>query len=247
MDYSRHYNLLIDRARNRLPEDGVYYEKHHIVPRSIGGSDYYYNCILLTPEEHLVAHLLLVKIHPSEGSLVRAAHMMLNRSNKIFGWLRRRHAILESERRTGSTLTETHKRKIGKSVSGHKNGMFGKKHSDETRERMRQSNKSRDPAVRLQIGQSRRGKLHTEETKNKMKLGHYYRWVIDPLVYLDEQRRRASNPKKEKDGYSKPKSAEHAASISHAALQRPRVVCDICGRLITKANFDRHRKSHITL
>jgi hypothetical protein len=60
------------------------------------------NLVKLTPEEHYVAHQLLVKIHPGNHSLAKAAAMMtVNRTtNKIYGWVRRRFAesMKESQR-----------------------------------------------------------------------------------------------------------------------------------------------------
>jgi hypothetical protein len=53
---------LIDKAKCRLCPDG-YVEKHHILPRSLGGSDDSSNLVTLTSREHFVAHMLLAKIH----------------------------------------------------------------------------------------------------------------------------------------------------------------------------------------
>jgi hypothetical protein len=57
----------------------------------------------LTPEEHYLAHQLLVKIYPKNRSLINAAVMMIaNRpSNKLYGWLRRKFAENQSESQTG--------------------------------------------------------------------------------------------------------------------------------------------------
>lgn len=38
MNYSDHYDRLIIRGQNRTPQDG-YFEKHHVVPRCLGGDD----------------------------------------------------------------------------------------------------------------------------------------------------------------------------------------------------------------
>lgn len=48
--------------RSRKVTANVPYEKHHIVPKSLGGSDSEDNIVTLTPREHYFAHLLLVKI-----------------------------------------------------------------------------------------------------------------------------------------------------------------------------------------
>ena len=102
MDYHKIYNSLILRAKNRSLE--IYTESHHVVPRCMGGSDHPDNLVDLTPEEHYVAHQLLVKIYPSEKKLIKAAQMMIpNRpTNKLYGWLRRRFSEVQSESQKGS-------------------------------------------------------------------------------------------------------------------------------------------------
>ena len=76
MNYEIIYNNLMNKGRNRNVEDGVYYETHHVIPRCLGGSDNNENLVKLTPEEHYLAHLLLVKIHPGNIKLIYAANMM---------------------------------------------------------------------------------------------------------------------------------------------------------------------------
>lgn len=84
-----------------------YTETHHIIPKCLGGSDDNYNLVKLSPEEHYLAHLLLTKIHPENMQLVHAAVMMtvssgnLRRNNKLYGWLRRRHAEIMKVCQTG--------------------------------------------------------------------------------------------------------------------------------------------------
>lgn len=62
MDYQRQYSLLIE-SRKQNPTESDYCEKHHILPRSLGGSDIPENIIQLTAREHYMAHRLLAKIH----------------------------------------------------------------------------------------------------------------------------------------------------------------------------------------
>jgi len=114
MNYKRHYNLLIEKAKQRTTD--LYTERHHIVPRCLGGTDDKDNLVALTPEEHYVAHQLLVKMHPENKSLVYAAIMMIPassshtyRSNKMYGWLRRKY------------------RSVCKQRVGDKNGSFGRR------------------------------------------------------------------------------------------------------------------------
>lgn len=96
MDYQKIYNTLVRRGQNRILEG--YSEKHHIVPRCMGGTDEATNLVSLTPEEHYLCHLLLVKIYPNNIKLVKAAMFMVSankdqqRNNKLYGWLKRQYS-----------------------------------------------------------------------------------------------------------------------------------------------------------
>lgn len=101
MNYQKIYNLLIERAKNRCI-DG-YFERHHIVPKCMGGNDAEENLVKLTPEEHYIAHQLLVKIFPTNYALAKAAAMMVSNrpTNKMYGWVRRRFSIAKSIEQSG--------------------------------------------------------------------------------------------------------------------------------------------------
>ena len=59
MNYKKIYDKIVEnRKLNPIPK-GVYTEVHHIIPRSIGGSDEKSNLIRLSAREHFVCHLLL--------------------------------------------------------------------------------------------------------------------------------------------------------------------------------------------
>lgn len=120
MDYQRIYNELIQRSQQRETEGFV--ERHHIVPKCLGGSDEIENIVRLTPEEHYVAHQLLVKIYPSHQGLAFAAHMMgtTRKGNKTYGWLRRKvaQAMSENNHWQGRKHKEITKAKISASNTG---------------------------------------------------------------------------------------------------------------------------------
>lgn len=96
MDYQKIYDNIVRRGQNRILEG--YSEKHHIVPRCMGGTDEAINLVSLTPEEHYLCHLLLVKIHPNNIRSVKAAMFMVSsnknqqRNNKAYGWLKRQYS-----------------------------------------------------------------------------------------------------------------------------------------------------------
>jgi hypothetical protein len=60
--YTRLYFLIIEKARMRILPVGEYRERHHIIPRSLGGDDSRNNLVELTAKEHLICHKLLVKM-----------------------------------------------------------------------------------------------------------------------------------------------------------------------------------------
>lgn len=123
---------MIFRAKERLPLN-VRYERHHVVPKCMGGDSSSSNLVILTPEEHYVAHKLLAKMYPKQRSLVIAAILMSSRcsGNKANGWLRKRaaegmigkrfflgkshganaRAKLSAARR-GKALSEEHRKKL---------------------------------------------------------------------------------------------------------------------------------------
>lgn len=78
----------------------------------MGGSDDADNLVALTPEEHYLAHLLLVKMYPDNRSLVYAANKMTvgsryaKRSNKRYGWLKRRYSEVRKKDSIGSGNTQ---------------------------------------------------------------------------------------------------------------------------------------------
>lgn len=120
MNYENQYKLLIEKRINNPLKVG-YGEMHHILPKSLGGSDKKDNLVFLTAREHFVAHLLLVKIYQnnksSHSKMVKAFHMMCC-------------VISSSQSRTFNSywyekLRLQHKNSMSESQSGSKNSQFG--------------------------------------------------------------------------------------------------------------------------
>jgi hypothetical protein len=76
MNYQRIYDNLVS-YRQSNPASG-YTEQHHILMRSMGGSNAPSNLVVLTGREHWIAHLLLHKIYRNSQT-VHACHMMAMR------------------------------------------------------------------------------------------------------------------------------------------------------------------------
>lgn len=83
MNYKRIYdNIVANRKNNRY---NGYTEQHHIVPKSLGGSDSADNLVNLSAKEHFICHLLLTKIYKKDSNeyhkMIFAFLMMLTKSN----------------------------------------------------------------------------------------------------------------------------------------------------------------------
>ena len=120
MDYKNIYNRIIE---NRIENvyDG-YTENHHILPRSLGGSDDKTNLVRLNAREHFICHLLLTKIYdyntPSGKKMVKAFMAMMCSSknqeryitSKDFKVLREKFAQIQSENQSGEGNSQYGKR-----------------------------------------------------------------------------------------------------------------------------------------
>ena len=125
--YSNWYNNIIQNAqsqqRKRLKPNNlnfIYFEEHHIIPFSIGGSNKKENLVLLTGKEHYICHLLLCKMTTGQNKhkMIRAlTRMSFSKSKnqqrytaKSFSNIKRLMAEMMSEIKTGKKLSiETRK------------------------------------------------------------------------------------------------------------------------------------------
>lgn len=114
MNYQKIYDNLIENARTRgwsKTTAPCKIEIHHIIPRSIGGTDDNSNLVALTIREHILAHIILAKAQG--GKLWRAAFGMTcgKRLNEVSS-------------RTISILKENVSELISQSMIGNKNGSY---------------------------------------------------------------------------------------------------------------------------
>jgi len=59
--YKWYHNICSKASQEKRTPDTTLYESHHILPKSLGGSDETDNLVLLTFKEHYLAHLLLTR------------------------------------------------------------------------------------------------------------------------------------------------------------------------------------------
>ena len=178
-------NILDTRGRFACGDE--YHERHHIVPKRCGGGNEQENLIDLYAREHFEAHRLLALENPNNDKLVYAWWCMAIQTNE---YTKERYVInaeeyeevkltyinMLSERMSGSDNPmygvpprdrmddETYAcwlAKISEKSRGENNGMYGKHHSEETKEKIREK------LIRNMVGEKNPffGKQHSEETK----------------------------------------------------------------------------------
>lgn len=187
MDYQRIYQALIQKGQQRMLAEGTYVERHHITPRCLGGTDDAANIVALTPEEHVVAHLLLVKIYPKNTRLVYAANMMTSRvkSNKEYGWVKRNFAAVDSAAKIGVPRSrDSIEKQRATLVNKYQNGYVSPRNGRTISEKHKQA-----------VSAANRGKKVPEQSKSSL-AGYIIRYGEV------EGRRRYDQDRKKKDSMS---------------------------------------------
>lgn len=169
MNYTKIYSRLISRAVERKRPEG-YCEKHHIVPRCMGGTNAKENLVYLTAKEHFLCHKLLVRIYPNVSGNWYALIAM----GRIPAFKSR---IFSSER--------------AKAAQARK----GFKYTEESKIKMKLSAKRRgvqQNSVSTQFGNKppwnkglknwRSGYVHSEETRAKISIGNIKAGNFPPWV-----------------------------------------------------------------
>lgn len=119
------YVHMIRKAKRvfRQKGGGTYYEKHHILPKSLGGTNRKSNLVLLTAQEHFRAHFLLPEMvtsgqhrHKMACALVR---MIYGTSGKKWNGAFRFSLFVRQN--------------MKKATTGENNPMFGRRHTEEAR------------------------------------------------------------------------------------------------------------------
>lgn len=142
MNYQKIYDQLINK-RIKQPYIFDYHEKHHILPKSCGGSNDKSNIVYLSAREHYIAHLLLVRIYKNNknfyikmcyaiGRLMTGNKEFIEKLNnnfnsRLYENIKKEISKLKSERGKKFRHTEESKKKLHAAKLGIKNPSYGKK------------------------------------------------------------------------------------------------------------------------
>lgn len=207
IDYIAYVKTKNRKKLNKKDKEYVYYENHHIIPRCMGGNNDDKNLVLLTAREHFLAHYLLVKIYKNTeyyGKLSLAFFQFTYRKNKngqqsriynskLYDYCRKNLDLSLSEDRKNKISETRKKHEIG---LGEKNPFYGRKHSQETIQKMKKSqhkrvnsenyinpwSKPRTQKEKEFLSKLKKGTKLSKNTKNNIKLG------IQNSKFLDNMR-----------------------------------------------------------
>ena len=173
------YARLIEFAKKQTLSG--YSEKHHIIPKSLGGTDEPDNIVCLTPRQHYVAHWILWKIH---GSRMTTAFNFMNGLHRYGKRLNRRTTSKlkeeEIERQRNKEFSIETRQKMRKAK-------LGRKLSPEHIEKVRQTRigKPLSDDWKLNVSKAKSGKGNgregaklSEETKRKIIESNFKRPMI---------------------------------------------------------------------
>lgn len=264
--YSKIYHRIISRAKDRSLVG--YYESHHIVPKSLNGSNKKENLVNLTAQEHFICHLLLTKMYTGKDKdkMIHAAWAMTTLVNqhqkrykinsKIYQILREQYAKTRSKQllgKLGRKLSDETKKKISNAHSGKKKGPMSEELKKKISESLKGKNlgKTRSPEQKKLLSEKSKGKgagrKLSEETKFKIKLARS-KQIIPKRS--EEHKRAISNalkdiPKK-RESVEKQRQkilgriqTEQERLNYLKAMEQGKTTCSHCGKRTTKGNYRR--------
>lgn len=147
MDHKKIYYAYMSyiKTLNRNKKDGVLYESHHIIPRSIDPDEEKNldNIVLLTLREHFLAHIALFQMYSglNKQKMALALHFLTRLdkygssrilSSRMFERVRAESNKYNSQRQKGKKLSEAHKKALSAASpwKGKQSPFSGKKHTE---------------------------------------------------------------------------------------------------------------------
>lgn len=241
--YTKWYAAITTAGKSS--RDG-YTERHHILPKSLGGSDSIENLTNLTAREHFICHWLLTKMYPSgeeHWKMINAFRMMRAENPRQLRYKTRVTA------RVYENLKKEYSKLQSERYSGENNPMYGDKfyRSPEGTERQRaavtgQNNGAKQDNARAKISSSKLGKKRnpfSEEWRKKLseakKGKNNNRYGI---VVSEDTKSKISNAMKGRK-QDPEVVARRTATMKSLNMKRKQILCPHCQQLISVNTYPR--------
>ena len=184
--YTNVYYSIIERAKSRILPKEIYTENHHILPKSLGGTNDSTNLVKLTAREHFICHLLLPKmvtgIYKRNMSFALWSMITMDHStarsrykinSKMFQTIKTQVSQAKSDLHKGKLVSEETRKKMSESRKGHSGPNKGKAMSVEQKQKLSKAHTGKiiSQLTVDKILESRKGYKHSEETKKKISEG----------------------------------------------------------------------------
>jgi hypothetical protein len=175
--YEKWYASITENAKQRVTTD--YTERHHIIPRSLGGADTMDNLVDLTAREHFICHWLLTKIYTGDAryKMINALYLMQGKNqyqhryinSRVYETLRKEYAEYISKMNTGRVQPADEKARQIEAITGRRRDPF----TADWKLNLSKNHKSKKPnfdgtiseETRRKIGDKIRGRKQTDEEK----------------------------------------------------------------------------------
>lgn len=256
--YTRWYYAIIESARNNPPEG--YTEKHHIIPKCMGGTNEPENLVSLSARQHFICHLLLPKMtngkHRRDSSFALWSmlyghsknHQRYKPSARIYEISKKKIARAISELHTGKEVSKETREKIRKKALGRSSSKKGKTNIELYGEEKaaiisQKASESSKGQIAWNKGKEHKWRKHTEESKRKISEGNKGK----TFTHTDETKEKISKSMKGRENYwlkgQTPWTKIHGhTEETKEKLRNPKqkFICDVCGKSVGgKSNLDR--------
>ena len=211
MDYKKIHDSIIASAKNRNIGDS-YFELHHVIPKSMGGSNIKSNLVCLTAREHYLIHWLLYKIYKNK-QMAFAWYRMTHGKSSVerytsasFIYARKARSEEMSKLFNGKKLSEEHKEKLSIAKRGKTYSEIGRGESPLIGRNLSEDHKRK-------VGITSLGRRHSDETRAFLSEGK--KGNKNPMygkVVSEETRRKLSEAARRNSG--KPISEETRKKLS---------------------------------
>lgn len=231
--FTKWYFSIISNAKSRQLLKNTYYERHHITPKSLGGTNAKDNLVNLTGREHFICHKLLTKMVSGQPKykMIESLAIFSNNTNRHLklnsrdiSKIRESNALASSFRNKGNQYyklrapdsIETRRKKSVKAKNSKwmNNGeieIFTTIPEVMTCEGFRFGRLPFSLEWQRSLSKNRKGRVDSEITREKKRLIHL----------------------------GKPKSAKHIENMKLAKKTMRKYSCEHCGLVTNKLNHTR--------